>query len=157
MNRSAFASPLALLFCATVATSAFAQNKPAPAAPAAPTTPAPAARAKFATPFKGDAAIEVIPGVSKFDPKAKEVVTVYKIKNKASGPIALLKLDEYWYAKGAMVSSDTRRYLQPFQPGEVIELTTRAPAPGNIAGWSKNATFTHANGKVTPKVVKQFQ
>jgi hypothetical protein len=152
MNRTAFAPALTLLVCSAVTSSALAQAKPA-----APTTPAPAARAGFVTPLKGEAAIQVLPGTSKYDPAAKEVVTTYKLKNMSSAPIALLKLDEYWYSKGKMVSTDTQRYRQPFQPGEVIELTTRAPADGSPAGWTKNVTFTHANGKVTPKAVKELK
>ena len=151
MNRSAFASALTLLFCTAIATSAYAQAKPA-----APTTPAPPAKAGFATPVKGEAAIQVLPGTSKYDPKTKEVITTYKLKNMSSAPIAMLKLDEYWYSKGKMVSTDTQRYKQPFQPGAIIEMTTHAPATENPAGWTKNVTFSHANGKVTPKAVKAF-
>jgi hypothetical protein len=149
MNRSAFAPAVTLILCATIVSSASAQ-----AQPAAPTTPAPATKAKFATPVKGEVTVQVIPGTSKYF--GKEIVTTYKIKNMASGPVALLKLDEYWYDKGGkMVSTDTRRHLQPFQPGEVIEITTRAPAmPGAL---NKNVTFSHANGKVTAKAVKKFQ
>jgi hypothetical protein len=153
MNRSVFAPALALLFCSAVVTSAFAQAKPA----AATTTPAPPAKAGFSTPIKGEAAIEVLPGTSKYDSKAKEVITTYKLKNMSSAPIALLKVDEYWYSKGKMVSTDTQRYRQPFQPGEIIEITTHAPATENPAGWTKNVTFSHANGKVTPKAVKAFK
>ena len=151
MNRSAFAPAFALLVCSAVATSTFAQ-----AQTAAPTTPAPAAKAGFVTPLKGEALIQVMPGTSKFDPKAKEVITSYKVKNMSSAPIAMLKLDEYWYKSGKMVSTDTRRYMQPFKPGDISERTTHAPADGNPAGWTKNVTFTHANGKVTPKAVKAF-
>ena len=151
MNRCVFAPALALLFCTAVASSALAQAKPA-----APTTAAPAAKAGFVTPLKGEALIHVIPGTSKYDPKAKEVITTYKLKNMSSAPVALMKLDEYWYAKGKMVSTDTQRYRQPFQPGEIIELTTHAPADGNPAGWTKNLTGSHANGKVTLKAVKVF-
>jgi hypothetical protein len=151
MNRSLFAPAVTLLVCAALSTSSFAQ-----AQPAAPTTPAPVSKAKFATPIKGEAVIQVIPGPSNFNAKTKEVVTTYKIKNMSSGPIALLKLDEYWYDSGKMVSTDTQRYRQPFQPGEIIEITTHAPAAAGAAGWRKNVTFTHANGKVAPKAVKQF-
>ena len=152
MNRSVFAPALALLFCSAVVTSALGQAKPA-----APTTPAPPAKAGFVTPLKGEAAIQVLPGTSKYDPKLKEVITTYKLKNMSSAPIALLKLDEYWYGKdGKMVSTDTQRHMKPFQPGEIIELTTHAPATENPAGWRKNVTFSHANGKVTPKAVKAF-
>jgi hypothetical protein len=160
MNRSAFAPALTLLFCGAIVSSAFAQAKPAVAQAKAATpaaAPAPAAKAGFVTPLKGEATIQVIPGTSKFDPKAKEIVTTYKLKNTSSAPIALLKIDEYWYEKGGkMVSTDTQRYRQPFQPGEVIEVTTHAPATGSPAGWNKNVTFTHANGKVTPKKVDKF-
>jgi len=154
MNRSVFASALTLLLCTAVASSAWAQAKPAVAPAAA--APAPAAKAGFVTPLKGEGTVQVLPGVSKFDPKLKEVVTTYKIKNTSSAPIALLKLDEYWYDKGKMVSTDTQRYRQPFQPGEIIEVTTHAPAPGNPAGWTKNLTLSHANGKITAKAVKAF-
>jgi hypothetical protein len=149
MNRFAFASPLTLLLCTALTTPAFAQ-----ATTAAPTTPAPATRAKFATPVKGDVNVQVIQGRSSF--VGKEIVTKYRIKNLASGPIALLKIDEYWYDKaGKMVSTDTQRHKQPFQPGEIIELTTRAPATPGAA--RSQATFSHANGKVIAKAVKQFQ
>jgi hypothetical protein len=150
MNRCAFASPLALLLCTALTSSVFAQAKPA-----APTAaPAPPAKAKFATPVKGEVAVQVIQGRSAF--VGKEIVTKYQIKNMASGPIALLKIDEYWYDKdGKMVSTDTQRYKQPFQPGEVIELTTRAPAKPGAA--RSQATFSHANGKVVAKAVKKFQ
>jgi hypothetical protein len=160
MNRSVFASALTLLFCTSVASSAWAQAKPAVAqakTSASAAAPAPAAKAGFVTPLKGEALIQVIPGVSKFDAKAKEIVTTYKLKNVSSAPIALLKLDEYWYEKGGkMVSTDTQRYRQPFQPGEIIEMTTHAPATASPAGWNKNVTFTHANGKVSPKKVDKF-
>ena len=148
MNRSACAPALVFLFAAAVTTVTFAQAKPA-----APTAPAPAQRAKFATPLKGEAAIEVIVGDSKR--VAKEIVTVYKIRNMATAPIALLKIDEYWYDKaGKLVSTDTQRYKQPFLPGDIIEITTHAPAsPG---AERKNATFSHANGTIKPKSVKRF-
>ena len=151
MNRSVFAPALALLLCTAVAASAFGQAKTA-----APTTPAPPAKAGFVTPLKGEAVIQVIPGTSRYDPKAKEVITTYKLKNMSSAPVALMKLDEYWYANKKLVSTDTQRYRQPFQPGEIIELTTHAPADANPAGWSKNLTGSHANGKVTLKAVKAF-
>jgi hypothetical protein len=149
MNRSVFAPALALLITAAVTTSAFAQ-----AQNAAPTTPAAPARAKFATPVKGTATIEVVRGASKFE--GKEIVTVYKVRNTSAAPIAMLKIDEYWYDdKGKMVSSDTRRWKQPFPPGEIIEMTTRAPA---TPGAKRNqGQFSHANGEIKATPVKQFK
>jgi hypothetical protein len=152
MNRSAFASPLVLIFCAAVSMSAFAQ-----AQPAAPTTAAPPAKAKFATPLKGKATLQVIPGTSKIDLKNKEIVTTYKVKNMSTAPIALLKVDEYWYEKGQVVSTDTQRHKQPFQPGEVIEITTHSPATsGNASGWQRRVQFSHANGQADVKSVTKF-
>jgi len=148
MMRSAFASALSLLVCASALT--FAQQ---PQSAATSGTPAAPARAKFITPFKGEAVVQVIAGASK--PIGKEIVTVYKIKNMASAPLAMLKVDEYWYDKaGTLVSTAEQRHRQPFQPGEVIEITTRAPA--NPGALRKQTILSHANGKVSAKPVKKF-
>jgi hypothetical protein len=149
MKRFAFASPLSLLLCTVFATGALAQTKAA-----APTTTPPPAKAKFAIPIKGEATIEVIQSPSKF--VGNEIVTTYKVKNTSNGPIALLKIDEYWYDKGRnMVSSDTYRHKQPLYPGEVVEIVTHSPK--STAAVVSQATFSHANGKVSAKKVKQFQ
>jgi hypothetical protein len=149
MNRSAFAPALALLLCVGVSASAFAQ-----AQPAAPTTPAPADKAKFVTPIKGLAIIEVIQERSMF--VGKEIVTVFKIRNISKAPIALLKVDEYWYDKaGKLVSSDTQRYKQPFAPGQIIEMKTRSPAVPGVA--ASRAIFAHANGAIKANAVKSFK
>jgi hypothetical protein len=74
----------------------------------------------------------------------------------SNGPIALLKLEEYWYKDKKMVSSDIQRYKQPFQAGDVIEMTTHAPAPTYDQGWTRNVVFTHANGKAMAKKVDKF-
>jgi hypothetical protein len=121
MKRSVFASALTLLFCSVTVSLAVAQATPAvsQAKTAAPAAPAPAAKAGFVMPLKGEGTVLVLQGTSKFDPKLKEVTTTYKIKNTSSAPIAMLKMDEYWYENKKMVSTDTQRYKQPFQPGEV--------------------------------------
>lgn len=145
MNRPAFASVVALLFVAVTTSAAFAQvQAAAPAAPAAP------ARAKFATPLKGEGTVDVLKGASKV--VGTDIVTTFKIKNTSSAPLAMLKIDEYWYDKaGKLVSSDTQRHRQPLQPGEIVEMATRAPStPGaSNANW----TFSHANGKLKAKSV----
>ncbi|MGH9373507.1 MAG: hypothetical protein ACRD15_18455, partial [Vicinamibacterales bacterium] len=108
----------------------------------------------FVTPLKGVATIEVIQAPSKF--VGKEIHTVYKIKNTSAAPIALLKIDEYWYDKaGKLVSSDTQRHRQPFTPGETIEMTTKSPA--NPGAERSQAQFSHANGTVKPKRVTKFK
>ena len=150
MNRPAFASAAALLFVVTTASPALAQVQAA--APVAPTDPA---RAKFATPLKGDGTVDVFKSNSKV--VGTEIVTTFKIKNTSSAPLAMLKIDEYWYDKGGkLVSSDTRRHRQPLQPGEIAEMETRAPSdPGALnANWTANWTFSHANGKIKANPVK---
>jgi hypothetical protein len=156
MIRSAVASALAVVFSAGIATQAFAQSKPAAQAPAATAAPAaPAAKAKWVAPIKGDATVQMIKSDSKH--VGKEIVTNFKIKNVSSGAIALFRIDEYWYNNGQkpeMVTGDTQRYMKPIMPGEIIEMTTRSPAkPGAARSqWS----FSHANGKIVPKVVNKF-
>ena len=159
MIRSAFASALAVIFSAAVATGSFAQGtKPpssTPAASTAPAAPAPAAKAKWVAPIKGDATVQIIKTNSKF--VGKEIVTNFKIKNVSSGAIALFRIDEYWYdnsQKPQMVTGDTQRYTKPIMPGEIIEMTTRSPAKPNAqrSQWS----FSHANGKIIPKQVTKF-
>ncbi len=146
MNRVAFASAVALLVAS--ASPLFAQ-----AQPAASQAPAPATRAKFVPPLKGQATVDVLPGQSKR--LGKEIVTTFKIKNTSNAPIALLRLDEYWYDKdGKLVSTDTQRHKQPFMPGEIIEMTTRSPDMPGAARAQR--TFAHANGKVTANAVKKL-
>lgn len=153
MIRSVVASALAAVFSAGIVAGAFAQSKPA--SPTAAATPEPAARAKWVAPIKGDATVQMIKTNSKH--VGKEIVTNFKIKNISTGAIALFRIDEYWYDNGPkpqMVTGDTQRYTKPIMPGEVIEMTTRSPAkPGaSRSQWS----FTHANGKIVPKVVTKF-
>ena len=93
MTRYAFASALVWSFFTAAASGAFAQAAQSTAAPSTPAQ-APAARAKWMPPIKGNATIEVIRGNPK--PVGKEVHTLLKIRNTSSGPIALLRADEYW-------------------------------------------------------------
>ena len=162
MNRFAFASAVAFLSCTVTAASSFAQAKqaapPAKAVAATPTTPAPAAPAKWVPPIKGVATIQIVQGPAKV--VGKEIVTTVKIKNMSTGSINLLKADQEWYDKGDgkkrnMVTTATAMYRKPFLPGEVIELELRAPRIGNPD--INRIIFSHANGKVDPKVVKAFE
>jgi hypothetical protein len=149
MHRAAFVPAAAILVCA-LSTGAFAQA----ARSAAPTAQAPAAKAKWVAPVKGIATIEVIKGDSK--KVGSDIVTKLQIKNTSSGSIALLRVDEDWYNRAQKaVSADTQRYTKPFNPGEIIEITMRSPAKPDL--YISAVTFTHANGKVMAKGVKQFK
>jgi hypothetical protein len=166
MKRFAFASSVIVLI-ALGAVSVLAQSKPAQApatkaatqqAPAAnattPTTQqAPAAPAKFIKPLKGTADIQFMEVSSK--KVGGDIVTVLKIKNLSSAPISLLKVDEYWYNKEQkVVTGDMQPYRKPFMPGEIIELTLKAPYKPDIS--VSQYMFSHAGGQVNPKRVKKF-
>lgn len=149
MNRQVFASALTFAFAVVTATSAFAQ-----ATKAAPQPSAPPAPAKWMKPYKGTATIEVIQGGSKR--VGNELVTVLKIKNTSPGALFLLKGDETWWNKQRKpASGDSPRPIrQPVGPGEIVEMTFRAPYSPDLVQSSYQ--FTHANGDVKAKPVKKF-
>ena len=68
----------------------------------------------------------------------------------------MLKMDEYWYSKGKMVSTDTQRYKQPFQPGRIIEMTTHAPADGEPGGMDQERDVLPRQRQGHAKAVKAF-
>jgi|KBSSwiStaDraftv2_1062776.scaffolds.fasta_scaffold669822_2 hypothetical protein len=149
-----FAVTLAVLACLALPPAAFAQAQAKPTPATAQAAPPPAvAKARMSTPVKGTAYIEVIQGQGK--QVKDEMVTVSKIKNVSNGPIAGLRVDEYWYdQKLVQVTGDTERVRAPIAPGEVIEITTRSPMKPGL--YKSTLMFTHANGKVTAKGVKKF-
>ena len=150
MKRFAVTSAVLLGFLA-LAPGAFAQA----AAPtsAAATTPAPVAKARMTTPVKGTAFVEVIQGAPK--KVGPDMVTVSKVKNVSNGPIAGLRIDEYWYnQKLVQVTGDTQRVRAPIAPGEIVEVTTKSPIKPDL--YKSTLMFNHANGKVTAKGVKKF-
>jgi hypothetical protein len=168
MKRFAFASSVMVLL-AFGAVSVLAQAKPAqapaakattqqaPAAKATPTTTqqAPAAPAKFIKPLKGTADIQFIQMPSK--KVGSDIVTVLKIKNLSTAPVALLKVDEYWYNRAnppAVITGDSEAYRKPFMPGEVIELTMKSPWKAEVG--ASQYQFSHAGGQVKLKRVTKF-
>jgi len=114
---------------------------------------APAAKPKYVEPIRGLAVINVLKPVTKV--KGTEVVTTLSVKNASLGPIAGLKVDEYWYDKaGNIVGGDSQRIKKPLQPGEtyVFELHTPKDPKMNRNSYQ----FTHANGKVRTESVPKF-
>ena len=151
MKRFAVTSAVLLGFLA-VTPGAFAQA--AKAAPATPAAPASVAKARMSTPVKGTAYVEVIQGAPK--KVGGDMVTVSKVKNVSNGPIAGLRIDEYWYnQKLVQVTGDTQRVRAPLAPGEIIEITTKSPVKPDL--YKSTLMFNHANGKVTAKGVKKFE
>jgi hypothetical protein len=155
-----FAFTCATILCSLgLASTLFAQARKAipakttTASPVPTAAPPPVNKARMATPVKGTAWIEVIQG----QPKriGNDMVTVSKIKNVSSGPIAGLRLDEFWFDhKLQQVSADVERVRTPIAPGEVIEVTTRSPVKPDL--YRSTTTYNHANGKVQAKGVKKF-
>jgi hypothetical protein len=113
-------------------------------------TPTP--RPKLISPVRGLAEVHVTRPVTKRD--GKMVVTTMRVQNKANGPIAGLKVDEFWYDKGGdPVTGGTFRNPKPLMPNEVIEVTIRTPS---VPDMDRNSyKFVHANGEVkTTNVAK---
>lgn len=138
----------AALLSLCLAPAAFAQ-KPTPATPKAAEPPMPA---KWVVPIKGKASVEFIVTQKR---EAGDLVSTLKVKNTSTGPIALLRIDEYWYnKKRETVSSGTVRDTKPLMPNEIVDLTIRCPDSKDID--TNQLMFSHANGQIEPKPVKKF-
>ena len=108
------------------------------------------------TPVRGDAEIGVLKPVTNVDHKAGIVRTIIKVKNLSpTQSIAGLKVEEFWYDKaGNPVTGSRARLTKPLMPLEVAELKLETPKDPKM---DRNSyTFTHANGKVKVKNMKEF-
>ena len=162
MKRLAFvctvAFGLAVLSTPVLAQARAAQSKPAQApatkAAPAPAASAPAAPARFVKTLKGTANVDFIEGPSK--KVGNEIVTVLKVKNMSPLALSLFKVDEYWYdKKREVVTGDTYKNTKPFLPGEVLDVTLRAPVKPDL--YQSQYQFSHAGGDVKPNRVKKFE
>jgi hypothetical protein len=154
MTRAALATIVATVVWsglypgAMVGTAQTPPAKPAQEAPAAPTAPR-----KFVTPVKGTVSLGYLKPAIKVE--KEELITIIQVKNLAQGPIAGLRVDEYWYDKGGtLVTGSTARLRQPLMAGDVYTVELRTPRKPNMDRNSYQ--FTHANGKVEPKLMKRF-
>ena len=135
-----------------VATGSAAAQAPKPAA-----APAQGAPPRLVAPVRGVAQIGYTkPLVKRGKVGGKDfVITTMQIKNMAAGPIAGLKVDDFWYDKGGNpLPSDSYRHPRPLQPGEVITVTLETPADPrmNRNQWQ----FSHANGEIKPVLVAKM-
>lgn len=149
---------LAVLSTPVLAQARAAQSKPAQApatkAAPAPAASAPAAPARFVKTLKGTANVDFIEGPSK--KVGNEIVTVLKVKNMSPLALSLFKVDEYWYdKKREVVTGDTYKNTKPFLPGEVLDVTLRAPVKPDL--YQSQYQFSHAGGDVKPNRVKKFE
>ena len=119
------------------------------AGPAAAAQDQPAARPRLVAPVRGTALLGYTKPVTKnakIDGK-DFIVTTIQVKNMASGAIAGLRVDEFWYDKaGNPVTGDTYRHPRPLQAGEVITITLETPR--NAAMFRNQYKFVHANGDI---------
>jgi hypothetical protein len=121
--------------------------KPAAAAPAA--AQAPAAKPRLVAPVRGVAQLGYTKPVVKRGTIGGKpfIITTIQVKNMATGAIAGLKVDEFWYDKaGNPVTGDNYRHPRPLQPGEVITITLETPS--NPAMNRNQYNFSHANGEI---------
>ena len=124
-------------------------KKPAVSAPApAPQRPNDEGKipGKLVAPIRGVAELGYIKPVSKRE--GNVIVTTIKVKNLASGAIAGLKVEEYWYDKAGetVAGAQPFRYRKPLQPGEVIDVVLRVPT---VPKMDRNQyKFEHANGTI---------
>jgi hypothetical protein len=109
-------------------------------------TPAAAGGTKLISPVRGQAEIGYLTPVSKRE--GNMVVTTIKIKNLAAGPIAGLKVDEFWYDKRGepVTGAQPFRHRKPLMPGEVLDVVLRVPS--HPAMSSNSYKFEHANGAI---------
>lgn len=141
--KRAFAMVLAITM---LAGTVFAQAPaPAPAAPAKP---------KFITPFKGVADVGFVKPTVKVENGM--VVTTMKVKNLSAGPIARLRVDDFWYDKaGKPLPGDSQFLKQPLMPGEVATIVLKTPK--NPAMDRNSYQFSHANGAVKTKLLTKLE
>ena len=143
------------VLAASVTTAAQAPKPATPASPAAPA--AQGARPRLLAPVRGVAQVSFTkPLVKRGKVGGKDfVITTMQIKNMATGPIAGLKVDDFWYDRaGSPLPSDSYRHPRPMLPGEIITVTLETPADPrmNRNQWQ----FSHANGEIKPTLVAKM-
>jgi hypothetical protein len=146
MNRQKL-SLLALAGVVVLVAGAAAEQAPKPAAGAESSQPA--ARPRLVAPVRGVAQLGYTkPVVKNMKIGGKDfVVTTIQVKNMASGAIAGLKVDEFWYDQaGNPITGDTYRHRTPLMQGEVLTITLETPRVPNMNRNQYN--FTHANGDI---------
>ena len=124
-----------------------------PAAAAAPSvfggTDENGERPRLVAPVRGEAELGYTqPVVKQGTIDGREfVISTIQVKNMATGAIAGLQVDEFWYdSAGNPVTGDNYRHPRPLQPGEVVTITLETPR--NPAMDRNQYNFTHANGDI---------
>jgi hypothetical protein len=108
---------------------------------------------KLIAPVRGEAVVEITSPQT--NPVKDEVISTMLVKNVSTGPIAGFKIEENWYKGNDPVGGDTYRHPRPLPVGEVIRVTLKTPRAA-IVGARNQFQFSHANGTIKPKAVKQL-
>ena len=129
------------------------------AKPAAPGVPAgqTGAKPRMTPPVRGEAPLAYTrPVVKAGKIEGKDfIITTIQVKNIASGSIAGLKVDEFWYDRaGDPVTGDTFRHPRPLQPGETITVTLETPRNPKMDRNQYN--FSHANGTIKAQLMPKL-
>jgi hypothetical protein len=127
------------------------------ASQASPAGQAATAKPRLVPPVRGEAPLgytKPIVKAGKIDGK-DFIITTIRVKNLATGSIAGLKVDEFWYDKaGDPVTGDTFRHPKPLQPGEVITVTLETPRNPKMDRNQYN--FSHANGTIKAQLLPKL-
>ena len=125
---------------------------------ALPTTPVASAgvegeaeeRPRFIAPIRGPADIAYLAPDTNVE--NGEVVTRIVLQNRATGAIAGLKVDEFWWDSDRNpLPGDSQRLRQPLMPGEVAEIELRVPRDNRMN--QNQYSFSHANGEINAQLV----
>lgn len=131
------------------------------AASALPTTPVASAgvegeaeeRPRFIAPIRGPADIAYLAPDTNVE--NGEVVTRIVLQNRATGAIAGLKVDEFWWDSDRNpLPGDSQRLRQPLMPGEVVEIELRVPRDNRMN--QNQYSFSHANGAINAQLVEDL-
>jgi hypothetical protein len=132
--------------------SAVAADQGTPAAPAQ-------APRRLAAPVRGEAPLGYLKPVIKAGKSksgADAIITTFRLKNLATGAIAGLQVEEFWYNKaGDPVTGANYRHPRPLQPGEVITVTLETPRQPQMD--RNQYAFKHANGTIKTTLLKTLE
>jgi hypothetical protein len=117
------------------------------------TPPQASGQVKWVNPVRGTVQIQYTKPQTK---RVKDqVVTTITVKNVSNGPIARLKVEEFWWDRNNNpVASNQDFSKKPVMPGEVVTFTLTTPWSASMN--SNNYKFSHAYGNVDPKQVPKF-
>ena len=109
---------------------------------------------KLISPVRGEAELGYLKPVTKRE--GNMIVTTIKVKNLAAGPIAGLKVDEFWYDKAGepVTGAQPFRYRKALMPGEVIDVVLKVPT--NPKMDRNQYKFEHANGAIKTKLLPKL-